>query len=76
MPAWGRFAQEEMSPTEIPVKLTQILRYHKGFGLFAKFEEEKKCSSYSGLYDPQVKSFFYAEGALSSANHPVFNKSC
>ena len=41
-PPWDSFAQEQIIPTEIPAKLTQILLYHKGYGLFAKFEEEKK----------------------------------
>jgi hypothetical protein len=57
-PPGENFAQEAISPTEIPAKLTQILLYHKGYGLFAKFAEEKKFSSYSGPCDPQVKSFF------------------
>ena len=41
-PPWENFAQEATRPTEIPAQLTQILLYHKGYGLFAKFAEEKK----------------------------------
>jgi hypothetical protein len=41
-PPWDGLSQEQVSAAEIPAKLTQILRYHKGNGLFAKFEEEKK----------------------------------
>ena len=41
-PPWGSFPQEQIIPTEIPATLTQILLYHRGNGLFAKFEEEKK----------------------------------
>jgi hypothetical protein len=41
-PPWENFAQEAIRPTEIPAKLTQILMYHKDYGLFAKFAEEKK----------------------------------
>ena len=41
-PPWDSSAQEQIIPTEIPAKLAQILLYHKGYGLFAKFEEEKK----------------------------------
>jgi hypothetical protein len=40
-PPGDDFSQEQILPTEIPAKLTQILQYHKGYGLVAKFEEEK-----------------------------------
>jgi hypothetical protein len=41
-PPWDSFAQEQIIPTEIPAQLTEILLFHKGHGLVAKFEEEKK----------------------------------
>lgn len=41
-PPGDSFPQAQTLPTEIPAKLTQILRYHKGYGFLAKFAEEKK----------------------------------
>ena len=41
-PPWDSFAQEPIIPTAIPATLTQIFLYHKGYGFFARFEEEKK----------------------------------
>jgi outer membrane lipoprotein carrier protein LolA len=40
-PPGDSFSQEQTLPTEIPAKLTQVLLSHKGYGLLAKFEEEK-----------------------------------
>ncbi len=41
-PPWHNFAPEAILPPEIPARLTQILLYHKGYGLLANFAEEKK----------------------------------
>ncbi len=41
-PPWHNFAPEAILPPAIPAQLTQILLYHKGYGLLANFAEEKK----------------------------------
>lgn len=41
-PPWDSFSQGQITPTEIPAQLTQILLYHRGNGFSAKFQEEKK----------------------------------
>lgn len=40
-PPWHTVSREQLTRTEIPQELERILTYHRGNGLFVKFEEEK-----------------------------------
>ena len=41
-PPWDPLSQQQITQSAIPKELGRVLAYHKGNGLFAKFEEEKK----------------------------------